>query len=674
MNYINKYIDEMVSIIHRMYPDKDLDKVKKIIKNQVEKRLVNPIVNLDNNVTHENVDSDLLSVLKWIDNRKPVVSGNATFYKQPKEELSPTSNMLRGLKLERKKIKKQMFSYKPTDDEYGLLDLDQQNIKVVTNADYGGSGTKTAAFYTKWNPPATTLIAQSIITTMANLFESVIGDNNKFMSISECFDYMEIILSKINKDTKLPKWIHIPNREDLKRRMKLHFYKYSNEYSKPINDYVDHVNDTELVYLYYAHNLHQFILDHDKISKEFIYILQTLPLNPYPDHIPEEYKDKFESLDKYCKYIQQEMFMNPYVHPESINDNLNKISDLLMEYVYVPYLTPDSIEKLNHHKRKTVMLVDTDSNVLYLDLFCKFIKHEICHDQTFGRAEIYNDLIIINIAASFLANMVESHLNLYGLKHNMDDESRAELTMKNEFLFRTLMLLNAKKSYLASIILREGNLFNPYKTEIKGVQFIKSAVSLTVSKRFEKIASDNILFSEEINLKGLIKDVREFEKEIIEGMRQGDTTYLKIAELKEENSYKNKWSIQIFKAATVWNTIYPEDIIYPFDKAFIVKMGIHTISDLDPIKDKFPDIYDKIIKDIFNSPDDNIRKYGLSVIAVPSKYDKLPEWITILMDVELLCSNIMDSFKMILDSFRTEYITINTPSKKVERYTNLIKF
>lgn len=674
MDFIKEYIEKSTDILHRILPNENRDDIKSFVKKKVNKKLIDPTVNLDNNVTGENRDTKLSNLITWLEKKKPVISGNATFYMQPTELLSPTANMLRSLKKLRKTIKSEMFKYNPGDDEYGNLDLDQSNTKVIMNAEYGGSGTKSAAFYTRWSPPATTLLAQSIITTMANLFESIVGDNNKFMSIQECFDWILCVFEKESLNDDLPKWIKIPNKELLKQRIKNHFYIYDIRDDFIINKYIESLNDKETVYLYYAHNLHDFIKDHDNVGKLIRNILSTLPTSPYSASIPEAYSDKFEDISKYNEYLQDEMFMNPHHIPEPIKIDIVKLNTLLFKFCHVSYLTPDSIEKLNHHKRNTVLLVDTDSNVIYLDPFVKFIKNEICGGNNFGRKDIYNDLIIVNMMANFLDMLAKDILELYGIKHNMDESSRAELTMKNEFLFRTLMLLTAKKSYLASIVLREGHLFDPFKTEIKGVQFIKSAVSEIVSERFTKITEDNILFSEEVNLKGLMRDLRQFEYEIIKDLREGGTKYLKAQGLKADDAYKDPWIIQIYKATNAWNIIYPENKIYPLDRSFIVKLGVKSLVDIERIQHKHPDIYETIKSKIFNSHDSNVSKYGLQVIAVPATEDKVPEWIRELMDIDLLCSDVMNSFRMIMDAFRTEYIKVDTPTKKIQKFTNFIRF
>ena len=186
MGVRRQFIRASTDTIMQMNPKLNRDQVEAQVKRITKEDWHDPTIIMDNNVTGKGGVITLSRLCNWIEERNPVISGNATFYCQPSELLSPTSNMLRALKKGRKEVKIKMFEYNPASDEYQMLDLDQGNKKVIMNAEYGGSGAPTAAFYTKYSPAATTLMAQSIITTMAAFFEGFVGDNQKFFSVNEC--------------------------------------------------------------------------------------------------------------------------------------------------------------------------------------------------------------------------------------------------------------------------------------------------------------------------------------------------------------------------------------------------------------------------------------------------------------------------------------------------------
>lgn len=665
-NQINYIIETLLRIDPSLKKDDLLyDKVESIVKEKIK----DPTVILDNNVINENHEISLIKLCNWIDNKIPVVSGNATFYCQPTELLSPTANMLRSLKKGRKSVKKEMFKYKEGSDKYKILDLDQMNKKVIMNAEYGGSGAPTAAFYTKYSPAATTLMAQSIITIMASFFESFIGDNQKFYHIDECFDWMNTV---IEKDEKIPTWVKNHTSEELYKRLLKHFMIINIDEMKILKMYIDNLNQQEIDYLYYANNLNEFIYDHQKIQNIIFNILNKLPrYSAVLDDVPSEFKDKFSSADvnenilKYNRWVSEEMFLNPYNVPEIIKDDMDKLCNILFQMIYVKYLTPDSIMKLNNHKRNTVLLVDTDSNMINADLFVSFILKEIIN-QDFGRETMYNEMILCNILAVILDKPVKTMLDYYGIRHNMDKESREELVMKNEFMFRRFILMKTKKRYVSSVLLREGNIMMPMYTDIKGMDFIKAGVSDAVEKRFKTMLEKNLLFSDKINAHGLMKDIKQFEKDIYQDLKNGSTTYLKQQQFKD-GGYKNMataWSAPVFKGTMIWNELYPDRKIYGFDKVGILKTIIAKPEDIEILKEKYPNEYDLVLKNIYMSTDSDIRNAGLKYIAIPITSQGIPKWMLSITDFDIIISDVISSFRSVTDALRVENTEFKTPNGK----------
>lgn len=668
------YLNAAVDTVMKMDSSLNRDDVVRIVTSMIKENMKDPTIRMDNNVTGDNMKTTLTGLCNWIEKRDPVISGNATFYMQPTEMLSPTSNMLRSLKNGRKEVKKEMFSYKPDSDEYKRLDLDQLNKKKVMNAEYGGSGAPTAAFYTKYSPPATTLMAQSIITTMAAFFESYVGDNQQFFNINECYDWMNKV---IQKDKKIPKWIIKPSAEDVYSRLIKHFITLDIDSVNKLKMYIYNCSEKELVYLYYANNLNIFIYNHPKIHEIISNILRTLPLyeaSVKDSDIPIEFRGKFDSANKYNKWISKEMFLDPYDVPECIKVYMDELIDLFNQFIYVEYITPDSIVKLNNHWRNTVLLVDTDSNVINADLFVSFILDVILPGDNFSRSRLYNEMILVNVLASCLDSCVAKMLDYYGRTHHMDKISRAELTMKNEFMFRRFFLMNKKKRYAASIVLREGNINIPFKLEIKGVDFIKAGSSIDVTKRFTKMLEDHILFSDNLELHELMRDLKSFEREIYYDLRNGGTKYLKLQMYKAAEAYKKvkdkntgnmvsrAWSLPVYRGAAVWNELYPDRKIYSLDRVNILKLIVTNENDLGIIKRDFPSEYDMVMKKVFMSPNPDIQKAGLKVIAIPTTVDVMPKWLIPLIDYDVIISDVISSFRSVLEALQIEEIYSKTPN------------
>jgi hypothetical protein len=668
------YIRESVDTILRIDPSLNRDEVEKIVIRKVKEKLSDPTITCDNNVTGANETIKLTELCGFLEKTKPVISGNATFFKQPEELESPTSRMLRNLKLARKSIKKQMFEAQKAgdDDLYQQLDLAQLNAKVIMNAEYGASGTPVAAFYTKYSPAATTLMAQSIITTMAAFFEGYVGDNQKFFHINECIDWMNTVLKK---DTKVHKWIVIPTLKEVIFRIRSHFMLYNMEDDYVLENYLNNCSDAELVYIFYANNMKEFIYRHQKLKDLIHNILLSLPLLEAAEkEVPVLYKDRFADVIGYNEWVSREMFLNPYNIPEVIKKDMEELILLMNQYIFVEYLTPDSIVKLNNHKRNTILLVDTDSNVINANLFVSFVMNDLFPGETFHRNKIYNEMICVNMLAAILDHCVIKILDFYGRTHNMGKEARKELTMKNEFMFRRFFLMNKKKRYATSVVLREGNIMVPFKLEIKGLDFIKAGVTEEVTAKFTKMLKDHILFSDDLNLHNLMRDLKQFEREIRHDLHQGGVKFLKPQQYKSEAAYHadRVWQLPVFRAVNIWNEIYPLQKIYSLDRVKTIKTIVTGVTDLEIIKKKYPKEYDLVYNKIFHSSNPEIVKAGLKVISLPSTVQKIPDWIIDLIDYDVIVSDVVGSFRSILEALKIEEVTVRTPNNKANVTSSLI--
>lgn len=688
MSIKKDYIQSAIETVMKIHPKLNESDVKRIVTRLVKEKIQDPTIIMDNNVTGEGATITLSEMCNWVDKRVPVVSGNGTFYMQPTELLSPTSNMLRGLKKGRKSVKKEMFGFSPESDEYQMLDLDQGNKKVIMNAEYGGSGAPTAAFYTKYSPAATTLMAQSIITTMAAFFEGSVGDNQKFFHINECFDWMNIVISK---DEKIPKWIARPNVEEVIYRMKTHFFMADASDFPIIEGFIQNCTEDELTYLFYANNMKDLIRRNPKISSLIRSILTSLPLyEAVEKEIPPQFQSQFppeaggKHVVNYNRWVSKEMFLDPYNIPDIIKDDMEKLISMMNQFVYVEYITPDSIVKLNNHYRNTVLLVDTDSNVINADLFVSFILNEICPNELFGRQKLYNEMILVNVLASVLDSCVIKILDFYGRMHNMDESSRAELTMKNEFMFRRFFLMITKKRYAASIALREGNIMMPFKLEIKGMDFIKAGVTDDVTRKFTKMLEEHILYSEGLDLHEMMKELKEFENEIYRDLKKGGTKFLKPQMYKSEDAYKKikndegrvvgsqAWAMPVFRGSSVWNELYPDKKIYSLDRVKMIKLNVTGLTDLEKIKDKYPDEYNLVLNKVFKSDKADIVKAGLRVIAIPNSAKQVPDWLVGLIDYDVIISDVISSFRSVLDALKIEDIDFKTANGKANITSCLI--
>lgn len=682
--FIDKYREEMVETLLKIHPEWDREELEENINEIIINNLQVPEVTLDNNYTGETRDTNLISVFDWIIQREPLVAGNGTFYKNQNEAINPVANMLDGFLKARKAIKKEMFKVEDkTSDLYKDLDRGQLNQKILANSYYGASGMNKSAFYSKWSGPATTGTAQSVISTTETLFEGFLIDNYKFIDINECFHFMNMILEQ---DIELPDFVIRVSHEDVVDRMMGAFYEEElpSNYEAMIRKYVYNLTEDEVTRIYYKNNLIEFTRRHKKILDLYDDIFSSVKNYHYAksvDDIPKELTHLFNGDDNqrvkdYNSYVNNQYFMDPNSPPDTVIESLKELNQYYMDIVYISFPSIDRIYRLKYFPRKTVCIVDTDSNILAIDDWVSFCKEEVLRED-YGRSEENNRFIIINTLAYFITSAVSDTLNDYGLHSYIPDEYRPRFNMKNEFYFNKLVIGKKKKRYISSIKLREGNLLDPYKPDVKGFDYMKATTSEEAKKVFDGIVKRHILESEVPNIIGILQDLSNFENSIRKTLDEGDKTYLPLGNAKDLAAYKKPYSQQGVRGALAWNLIYPDNQISFPSKVSLLKLNIFTLDDIDELQYTEPRVYNIIKNDIFGSPIKEVSEKGLQVLSIPSN-SPIPDWCQPYIDRNTVINNIIGQFKGVLDVFGISCPevgkTVKTVNRKTKRFSNVVRF
>lgn len=447
-NYLKKYKKHMTEIISQTMSDVDKEEIEEIIEDMIKERLKNPVVTLDNNFTGENRDSTLLSVLDWTFDRKPIIAGNGTFYKNQNEAINPIANMLNGFLTKRKAYKKEMFKIEDsTSDKYAELDLLQSIEKVNANSYYGASGAQSSAFYSLWSAAATTLTAQSVISTAETLFEGFVADNYLFLNLTELLEWCRKVLKQYHEDDNgvLDDEIQKQTLKDLLDRLLKKIIDKKGSDEEILENYLYSLSDDEITILYYKNNMIEFIDQNDYIKELFLDIFDSIENLSYAEDedenwlmkkVPKEYYSDFlgKKHEEWNKFVNKQYFMDPNDPPKTIKTYLVILNDFMRKYVYCRYLSVDRVYRLKNFKRKVVTVIDTDSNILSLDTIVDFIIDNIIEGKTFNREFTNNIYITINTLAYILTSAVTDILLTYGEYSNVPEEFRPIYNMKNEFL------------------------------------------------------------------------------------------------------------------------------------------------------------------------------------------------------------------------------------------------
>ena len=634
--YLKKYKERMCQAMMQANPTWKKKDVEKIIERTIEERLENPTVTLDNNYTHEQKDSTLLSVLDWSLDRKPLIAGNGTFYKNQYEALNPTREMLDEWAENRKFFKKKMFQagemYGTNSREYNDNDRKQLNEKINMNSYYGGSGAKTSAFYSKWSGPATTLTAQSVISTAEQTFEAFLADNYVFLNLTELIEWIRSILKK---DFYLDDFIVRVKRQDVIQHLLSRILNKEENDEEILQNYLTDCTVDELTFLYYKNNMIEFIENHNPVKDMITDILEKVENYDHVNekdpqwlrYIPSKHYDEFknQSAKKWNKFVNKEMFMDPNSPPDSIIKELDVLSECIIKYVYTEYLSFDRIYRLKNFFRNTVTVIDTDSNFLSLDILMNYLLNSVIEPDGYGRSQRHNEFVLINTITFIITKIIRITLDFYGKQSNIPEEYRGRFDMKNEFFDELLVIAEKKKRYITKQTLREGNYNDPPKIDTKGFDFKKATTSEYAEKVFNQLIKDYVVTPEHVDVKSLINGLRAFKKEIITSIRNGERKFLPNGNAKEFGAYKEPGREQSVRGVLTWNYLYPDNQIELPAKISLVKMNIFNEEDMEDLERTHPEIYQTIMDKIFN---DTTGFFVTSTFIPPITYvnPKKKEW------------------------------------------------
>lgn len=636
-SFIRDWTKRQRQILLRTVPEATREQVDTLLDEALRAELKNPKGTIVNNYQHMEIPTDLLTLIDWMRTTKPIIGGFGVFYRNQDQVLNPVAAMLENFSKMRNAYKSKLWTTPKGSYEYRDLDSSQKTEKINSNSYYGASGAPTSMFFNIFTATSVTATAQSLISTTEQAFEMFMTNSVQFYDLDEAFEYMENVR---NEKTKLPNHL-IPNVgiDMIFDHMVAMFQDFRPEYERPLFDYLMSLSQNRMNRLYFKNNLYAF---------------SALPLVLHP------LQEMMEDMDE---------FTNPNKVPEDAKKPMNYLWTLYEEFVFYNHFTFERIDRLRYDKRKTVVVVDTDSNMLNLHPWVEFVEREIVANSPNLQARNYDDFhfIAVNTICVMLTNVIRDVLARYCRDANIPKAYWHLIAMKNEYLFQRMIVANTKKRYVTTVKLREGTIVEPVEVDIKGFEFTKSSTHQEAKKKFTHILEERILFADEIDVPDILNDVDEFERSIRNSLLSGERDYLSPKSVKDFEAYKEPYSIQGVRAVIAWNNIYPDQEIQLPAKVDMVKIAINTKEDLEVIKDDFPEVYKRFHSHIFGHKHPKINK-GIDVIAVPRHLDDIPGWIRHFMNVDTVVQDNLSKFYPILESLQVSIIQ----SSKGRYHSNIL--
>lgn len=641
---IQEYIESQVEVYKLQYPQAKESDLRTIITNIVKKHLKDVPAVIHNDYQDDRIiDTSLLGVYNWYKTSKPIAAGNGTFFFNQDKARSPISDIIEGRIAARKEArdKRDEFVKTPNCYEYRYFEMIQMEIKVTINAIYGSFGAPTFQLYNLYTAGSTTGTAQSLISTTGMAFESFLKDNVRFKTLDECIVFIN---NTIKEKHKLPLSGIIVHDDpvDIFNRLKPVFVNYDERFTGPIMRIINNLSSEERTRVYYKNNIIEF-------TKNKIIV----------DMLAGIYDVNME-------------FRNPNNPPKELIPLLDDLWAYYEDFVFYNHPYVERIKRLKQDPRKEVILTDTDSNVINIAQWTGFIEQNVYHISTNTLPLEDKKFISVNTLAYMITKMLQDLLSYYCKTCNVLDRMAKKINMKNELYFPKILLSKVKKRYIAQIRLREGKLIDPPKAEIKGHDFKKAGTSESTEEKIKEIIQECILVPkvDPVDVSRMNSMLFALENEIRESLRKGERKYLTRMNCKQPIAYKEKTRMSqgAVLGVILWDTLNPNNVISLPDKLDMIHISIPNLEALEPIRDKYPIIYERMDKYVFNGPIPELAK-GLKYLAIPNNTDPMPDWVLPYVDINKIVSKNIGTFKPV-----TEALTFHTlkTSQETEFFSNII--
>lgn len=684
---ITQYKNIMMNMLHLNFPLLTEVELAAAIDNSISKHFKDQVVTIENNYKKTKIETTLTKLTNYLADREPIFTSAGVMFNRHTNKPNPIYELIQGFIDARKATKKEMFKYPKGSENFEKYNLMQLLYKIDANGFYGVCGQYSSMFYNVHVASAITTQGQSAISSAALFFENFLANNVPMSSMEEV---IEFIYNVINEKRYYKNYEVITNHASIEETFFqiLHSTGFgwipSEQEMSIIWEILEKLPQDDLDRLFYKNNLYNFI-DNKPVQDITIYILQLL----------------------------DEPFMDPNEPPEKIKKEINELRDLLKEFVYYDKQIVNRVAKMKSLIRKVSIIQDTDSAIVCYDGLYRYVRNMCAgipmkikkmvtdvdtmnskvsdlkvneldpnnpesYDEEMEADREINPMIItpqdglrysiINVFTYCMSSLVNSYMQVYcaNSNTNKNNSNPCLMSLKTEFLFKRLLITDAKKHYASKIELQEGHIVPEEKSlDIKGMDaFVKSTSNPTTQEHLKKILYDDILDSESIDIVRVLKDINKVEQEIFDSINAGEKKYYKPAQVKAVSTYENPMRIQGIVASYAYNALHEEgtealDLTTrnPID---IIKVDINS-KNIDKIRDTFPEVYNKAIALL------KTKQYsdGIDTIAIPIA-EPVPKWVIPFVSVSEI---INDSVK----GFPIESIGVKRGSD-TNNTTNIIHF
>ena len=649
---VNNWRDYTLKAVKRRFGNGvDMAKVEKYVNYLIDHEMKVPRLYLVNNLQRRLRYTDATTLGQFIEQEHLITGGAGVLFLQHDISENPQREFILWLMGKRKKEKKTRDTFeRGIGDDWDVWNNKQMNTKIVTNALYGVFGYAKFILHNLILAESITRMGRVIISTAACGFENFLTDNIKFCCSSELFEYVNTIIDEYEENYKTSfdfsiMGAHVTTEDVMKRLMDKCGFPIPANVEGHLRAIVDRLDNGCKLLLYYKNNFFKFNRI-PVIKEKIMHIMSNI------DEL------RLPSIDE--------------IKDASIRNEVEDLWKFYDTFIFFNHPIYDSVRKMAYGTREAVLYIDTDSNFIALNRWVQQIKQEF-----FGGNYAQDDkeftFICANIITIFLSIVVDRNLKMLAKNCNITDEWAKYLSMKNEFFFRRILFGEVKKRYIDLQLIQEGKLLNEGMgiPEIKGYDFRKSVTKSYVRDFYTKLCTEEILSPDTIDMRKILHMIDLLKKEVVRSMEAGESMYFKQANVNPPEHYADPMRISGIKGVMLWNALCPEYAIeLPSDVDIIPIRSLSSKKGKEYFSERYPALYERLEREIFNNRNPKIQEMTLNVIAKPKNNNiPMPDWLLDVMDTGKIVNS---TIKLIIPIMESLGMKIQKPTKNKQYLTNIV--
>ena len=319
-------------------------------------------------------------------------------------------------------------------------------------------------------------------------------------------------------------------------------------------------------------------------------------------------------------------------HPEG-KAALEELYRGLSTWVRVSYVPHDLPRRSDRMKRRSVLLVDTDSNFITLN---RWMEHLSEIFDTSGLSE-EEELTCLNAAVYFLRLFSDQQMFELTTAMGVPEDKRHLIEFKSEYVVEVMVLTEGKKNYVCMNTHVEGVKIPGGEVVLKGLSLKKSTVARSTGSFFQKSIESHILRVKTPDRVALVRDIATLEDRIRTVVANGGTDFATPAVVGNISAYADASAMPVVRGLHAWNAARVDDRIREGDRVVLFRSVIgNDRAKMEAEVEKWPEgseerialtaILGKFFGTALLVPDETLVGHGFNWLAAPKNVTTLPQW------------------------------------------------